>query len=242
MHSYFNRVLTPGLRNAQYAYFDALQNHIPQNAHWLEVGCGHQIVLDWMLDAEQLQNQLLQRADRIVGIDLDLHSLKKNNVIPRLAMADLERLAFADQSFDAVTANMVVEHVEHPDRALAEVRRVLRPGGVFIFHTPNFLNPVMLLGYPIPQALKDRLVAYLEGRPPDDVFPTRYQMNTVKRIKQLARHADLDVVACDLVESSPNTYMLGPLVALELLMIRLARRPAFANLRSNIVTTLRRPS
>ena len=42
---------------------------------------------------------------------------------------DAEALAFPDASFDAVTINFGVLHLERPDRALAEARRVLKPGG-----------------------------------------------------------------------------------------------------------------
>lgn len=46
-------------------------------------------------------------------------------------------LPFADASFDAVCANMVLEHVENLDLALAEIGRVLRPGGVFLSMMPS---------------------------------------------------------------------------------------------------------
>lgn len=42
---------------------------------------------------------------------------------------DAEALPFADASFDAVTINFGVLHLAQPDRALAEARRVLAPGG-----------------------------------------------------------------------------------------------------------------
>src|SRR3954451_13907224 len=42
---------------------------------------------------------------------------------------DAERLPFADESFDAVVAGFVVNHLPRPERALAEFARVLRPGG-----------------------------------------------------------------------------------------------------------------
>jgi SAM-dependent methyltransferase len=47
------------------------------------------------------------------------------------------RLPFADQSFDAVCANQVLEHVHDLGLALSEIARVLRPGGVFISITPT---------------------------------------------------------------------------------------------------------
>jgi SAM-dependent methyltransferase len=46
---------------------------------------------------------------------------------------DAEALPFAENSFDAVTMNFGVLHLAHPDRALAEAERVLRPGGRFAF-------------------------------------------------------------------------------------------------------------
>ncbi len=52
---------------------------------------------------------------------------------PDLIRAAAEALPFADGSFDTVVATLVFCSVLDPDRALAEVRRVLRPGGTFRF-------------------------------------------------------------------------------------------------------------
>jgi SAM-dependent methyltransferase len=48
-----------------------------------------------------------------------------------------EPLPFNDESFDLVYLTEVIEHLVRPDRALQEVRRVLRPGGQLIVSTPN---------------------------------------------------------------------------------------------------------
>jgi SAM-dependent methyltransferase len=47
--------------------------------------------------------------------------------------ADAEELPFPNASFDAVIANFGIHHVERPERAIAEARRVLAPGGRFAF-------------------------------------------------------------------------------------------------------------
>jgi len=46
---------------------------------------------------------------------------------------DAEHLPFADASFDLVLGHAVLHHIPHLDRAFAEFRRVLRPGGRFVF-------------------------------------------------------------------------------------------------------------
>jgi SAM-dependent methyltransferase len=47
-------------------------------------------------------------------------------------VADVQQLPFADGSFDVVAAMWMLYHVPDLDRGLAEVRRVLRPGGLFV--------------------------------------------------------------------------------------------------------------
>lgn len=60
---------------------------------------------------------------------------------PPCDRADLhEGLPYPDRSFDVVVSVEVWEHVENPYRLLREVRRVLRPGGRFVFTTPNVLH------------------------------------------------------------------------------------------------------
>lgn len=49
---------------------------------------------------------------------------------------DLERLTFADASFDLVVTQDVLEHVLDPERAFAEIARTLRPGGAHVFTVP----------------------------------------------------------------------------------------------------------
>src|SRR5689334_20721744 len=48
-----------------------------------------------------------------------------------LAVADLHTLPFQDDAFEGVVCFEVLEHLEHPERFLDEVVRVLRPGGWF---------------------------------------------------------------------------------------------------------------
>jgi SAM-dependent methyltransferase len=59
------------------------------------------------------------------------------------AVADVRELPFEDASFDAVYSMGTIEHFRDPDRALEEMVRVLRPGGVAIVGVPNRYDPFL---------------------------------------------------------------------------------------------------
>lgn len=61
-------------------------------------------------------------------------------------IADAHDLPFVDQSFDACVACAVLEHVADPQRCVAEIERVLKPGG-FVFAETPFMQPVHMGAY-----------------------------------------------------------------------------------------------
>jgi ubiquinone/menaquinone biosynthesis C-methylase UbiE len=89
----------------------------------------------------------------VIGIDLQLSQIEQARALAvergvanvRFEVGDAYRLPFADHSFDAVFAHTVLMHLREPVRALAEMRRVLRPGGIAGVRDPDagagFLTP-----------------------------------------------------------------------------------------------------
>ena len=73
-----------------------------------------------------------------VGVDLDAGALAGQD--RETVVADMRALPFADGSFASVLSVQSLEHVPDPERVLAEVERVLEPGGVAVFVTPNRLT------------------------------------------------------------------------------------------------------
>ena len=53
---------------------------------------------------------------------------------------DLERLSFADETFDLVLTEDVLEHVRHPQTAFKEIFRVLKPNGYHVFTIPFYFD------------------------------------------------------------------------------------------------------
>lgn len=73
-----------------------------------------------------------------VGLDLDPEVLVGQN--RETAVGDMRSLPFPDASFESALSVQSLEHVPDPQRAVAEARRVLEPGGVAVFVTPNRLT------------------------------------------------------------------------------------------------------
>ncbi len=98
----------------------------------LDLGCG----------AGFLSNFLGKRGHRVVGLDaakdsLDVARAHDESGTVRYEHGSALDLSHANASFDVVCAMDFLEHVERPDRIIAEAARVLRPGGLFFFHTFN---------------------------------------------------------------------------------------------------------
>jgi 2-polyprenyl-6-hydroxyphenyl methylase/3-demethylubiquinone-9 3-methyltransferase len=98
----------------------------------LDVGCGGGF----------LANYLAARGHRVTGIDTSAEALEVARRYDRThgvdyRVGDACALDFPDASFDVVCAMDLIEHVTEPERLVAEAGRVLRPGGLFFFHTFN---------------------------------------------------------------------------------------------------------
>lgn len=116
-----------------------LRKFYPKEAKILDVGCGGGF----------LSNELARQGYAVTGVDLSPESLKVAEAYDvtgtvKYEVADAFKLPYPDHSFDVLTAMDFLEHVENPALVIKEFNRVIRPGGLFFFHTFN-RNPVAWL-------------------------------------------------------------------------------------------------
>ncbi|HEV2141297.1 MAG TPA: methyltransferase domain-containing protein [Candidatus Dormibacteraeota bacterium] len=209
------RAIRPGWRSSGDQLEAMVRSHVTPESRVLDLGCGRGGVVE-----------LIWRDVRLAaGLDPDAPSLNEHRAPGMPVIRGVgEKLPFVDLAFDLVVCVWVLEHLEDPAAALREVRRVLRPGGHFVFVTPNIRNPMMVMnriGQALP-SLQRRLVPRFYGRVEADTFPVQYRANTVDAIRSYAIASGLDVydlrVVPDPTYLAVNSFMFRLSVMSERLM------------------------
>lgn len=147
-------------------------------------------------------------AARICGVDLDPRVVD-NPMLDEGRVADGGSIPYPDASFDLVFSDNVVEHLDTPEQVFAEVRRVLKPGGLFLFKTPNKTHYMPLIARMTPHKFH-QFINRKRGRQETDTFPTRYRANTLGDARKVARAAGLDVIGIERIEGRPEYLRITP--------------------------------
>ncbi len=226
------------LTHSQIRYGRVLQEVVRPGIVWLDVGCGRQILPDWAMPL--VQQRLLANQTRLfVGIDVDA-AMHQHPLVDHKVTGLGGTFPFADCNFDLITANMVVEHIPDADTFLSDVHRILKPGGCFVFHTPNFRNYLVFIASLVPDFLKVRIIWILERRQAEDVFPTYYRLNTRRQIEEAASRCGLSVDFVRVVNSSGTFVLLGPVAWLECFWMKFLEAISRGQWNSNLICSLRR--
>lgn len=127
-----------GWEDAFYAkYVDAI-SAARAGSRTLDIGCG----------VGQVVKQLAAKGFEAYGVDVSSPNIERaQKVSPRCQLYDGKQLPFADGYFAAAGSFNVLEHVDEPEAFIAELVRVVEPGGVVVLSSPNFLRALGFRDY-----------------------------------------------------------------------------------------------
>lgn len=164
-------------------FISMIHSLLPHAGTVVDVGCGRGGAVEEHDGGDPLDFRGEGR--QVIGIDVDPVGTD-NPVIDEFRQIDGARWPLEDASVDLAVSDWTLEHVEDPAAFVAELTRVLRPGGVFIARTVN-RNSVPALGARmVPNKHHAKVVGRLQpGREERDVFPTAYRMNSRKALSGL---------------------------------------------------------
>jgi SAM-dependent methyltransferase len=142
----------------------------------LDAGCGNG---NYVIDENR------KTISWAAGADVSEEAVSKNICLDEIKICDLESLPYGSDTFDVVISLWVLEHLKDPEKVFSEVQRVLKPGGIFMFATPN----ISYLPLKMVQSVKigGLLNRILFGREEEDIFPAFYKANTIPDIERFTK-------------------------------------------------------
>ncbi len=142
---------------------------------------------------------------RLDGLDID-PDVKNNPHLSRAFVYDGGVWPTPPAAYDAVVSDFVLEHIPDPLATFGEVARALRPGGMFIFRTPNLYHYVTLGSRLTPHALHTSMGKWLKGRTAadHDEYPTYYRANSRRALRSSLHAAGLVERRLEMLEKEPS--------------------------------------
>jgi ubiquinone/menaquinone biosynthesis C-methylase UbiE len=220
----------PQFCNAGERYEDHIRAVLDETTHVLDVGCGR----------GSLAEKTIQKSTWSVGIDLVHNDLMHNTTVQSVAVANAGALPFANDSFEVLVSQWVVEHFNAPKTAFSEMARVLKSDGHLVFLTTNARNYIPLLSRLIPERVRRFILEKILRRPAHESFPTFYRANSRRAIQKIAAHAGFTVEKIDYVANPFYFAFNVPLFRIALFFEKITDWKPLNFLKLYMVVTLRK--
>src|SRR5215213_2740640 len=115
---------------------------VPHDSRWLDVGCGTGALTETIL--------ALSAPSEVVGIDpspayVAFARDRVNEARVGFEVGDAQALQQASAAFDAVVSGLVLNFVPEPDKAVSEMARVVRPGGVVAAYGWDYADGMQMM-------------------------------------------------------------------------------------------------
>jgi ubiquinone/menaquinone biosynthesis C-methylase UbiE len=166
------------LLSRQRLALDLVGARVPPPAKVLDVGCG----------SGETAAKLMRLGYSAWGVDIAepmIETARTRWGAEWFQVADIERLPFDDNTFDAIVCLGVIEYQHEDEPTLRELRRVLKPGGLAIISTPSAVSPLYHLDRAVTRIqvpLHDLVKYRLKGLP----RPRQKELVAIRRYRRKA--------------------------------------------------------
>ena len=205
-------------------FFNRVNSLVNSSSVVLDVGCGRGAYCEDAVAYRRSLRVLRGKAARVIGIDVDQGA----QVNPFLDEFHLIRSRFwpiGSDSIDLALCDNVLEHIERLDEFLMEIRRVLKDGGFLCIRTPNQWSYAGLSARLIPNKYHAKVILAVQGRKEEDVFPTVYRCNSIRKLKGIMKKNGFEHVVYG-YEAEPS-YLKFSGIAYSFGMLHRRLAPAF---------------
>jgi len=156
----------------------------PRPRRVLDIGCGKGIEL-----CVDFQWAIREQADELWGLEPDAALAPVGGLFDHYLTDLMEQAPLPEAYFDVAYSFMVMEHVADPLAFMRAVMRCLRPGGVYLFATPNGRHYFTRIAAALHRLKMDERVLRLakrESEVEEYHYPVQYRFNTERKINACA--------------------------------------------------------
>lgn len=163
-----------------------------QGGNLLDIGCGSGMGEDELKFAYPMA--LREYCDRYIGIEPDRSVCPPPNIYDQIIHEPMETACLRPESFDLAYSHYVMEHVTNPATFLERVYACLKPGGKYIFITPNGASYFVIIAQLLKKwKLEEFVLRRVRGETVDDYhYPVVYDCNTCDSITKYAERAGFE--------------------------------------------------
>ena len=235
--SYVNRFYAsrPGWAHGTPLSHELCTRSLPAQSRILEVGAR----------PSHSTSAFLSERGQMDGVDID-PVVEKNDTLTEAWVIEDDRHPCEDEQYDACVSNYVLERPSQPDAHFHEIRRILKPGGGYVFRTPNRFHYVsMVAAWSL--HFFHRLVAHRLRALDDDTrdpYPALHRLNTRSSAKKHAETCGFTLKALDMIESTPSCSAASPALFFAGLAYEriVSSSSPLKGLRANLLVTRRKSS
>jgi SAM-dependent methyltransferase len=209
----------------------------------LDIGCGTGISEEEGVNAEYLR-AFRAHVDELWGVEPDESVTPTHGLIDHFQHATLEAAKLPENYFDIAYSYFVMEHVENPALFLQHVFRCLRPGGVYIFITPNGRHYFTKIAKFLKAVHLDELILRLvRGKSVAGYhYPVQYRVNTPRQIDRLASEQKFERPEYAFIErGGPRPYFRGPFLVIYFTLVWKRRIYRSSKVLLELICRLKKP-